>query len=287
MTMYSYNNGIGGPSSSEITGARKFIGSRQVIYVSSVNGSNSGGFGYSRHCPVASIGYALSLASDGAVICAMDGHSETSTSAITSSLNYVTIVGEGTGDSRPSMSWTGAVGGYGLNMSGIGVEINNIRFIPGLSLLSTTTSYLVGAPNMVIKSCQFKFSDLAPVGGFTMVMSSAVPARYVRIENCHFLNDITYATASQYPGILMTGNGASGGTVDIADCTFEAGTIGWCANSNNTSGYAFTLGATGASFLAYSRVTNVSMYGCRGFIGSSGPHLVTSNNGSAGSIVVA
>ena len=110
---------------SRTTGAR--------FFVHATTGTDAAGYGTHPDAPVASLDYAIGLctASKGDVIYAMPGHAETTT-AIALDVAGVSIVGLGTGATKPTLTATTAATDL-LNITAANCSIDGIRFVGAAS----------------------------------------------------------------------------------------------------------------------------------------------------------
>lgn len=120
------------------TGARWFVHSG--------TGTNGAGYGQNPDAPVATIDYAVDLAtaSDADIIYVMPGHVENlaTASAITVDKIGVSIIGLGQGSNRPTLTYTAA--DATIVMSAVATRISNIRFVAGIDDTANFVTMSVG-----------------------------------------------------------------------------------------------------------------------------------------------
>lgn len=111
-----------------LLGAQAYAG--DVWFVNSVIGTNAAGKGTKNSSPVATLDYAIGLATanKGHIIVVTPGHVEnvSAASAITGDVAGVSILGQGTGRSRPTFTWTTTDGT--IVVSAAAVRISNCVF---------------------------------------------------------------------------------------------------------------------------------------------------------------
>jgi hypothetical protein len=129
-----------------------------VIYVDSVNGSDTANSGTSPDKAVASIAQAVTLATanNNDVIILMPGHVESiaTATALTLSKAGVRIIGLGTGSRRPTITYTTAATAT-INVSAANVRIENVIFVANFADVAaafTTTT----AKSLQLVDCEFR-----------------------------------------------------------------------------------------------------------------------------------
>lgn len=131
-------DGIVNRASMNMLGAGELFTTGKVFYVDSNNGSN-GSLGDDPARPKASIDNAVAscVAERGDIIVAMPGHVETVTAAGGLDLDVagITIIGLGSGDSRPQINFTTATTAD-MDVDAEGITIVNVRFTGGIDALA-------------------------------------------------------------------------------------------------------------------------------------------------------
>ncbi len=172
-----------------------FLGN--VLHVNSAIGSNEGGNDGTRFKPYRTIAYALtrSAANTDDVIMVHPGHAETITSSTTLALNLagISIIGMGTGNKRPTLTFTTANTAT-INVTAANVSIQNMIFIGNfLSIASCFT--LNAAPEFWVDNCEFR--DTSAVLGFLSIITTIVSTN---CDGLTFTNNRVQSDATTTPG---------------------------------------------------------------------------------------
>lgn len=158
-----------------------------VWYVNSATGSDTAGYGYSADAPLKTIGYAVAtaaVASNGDRVYVMPGHTETLTGAagINMSTAGVTLIGLGTGRTRPVISYTtNAAASFDVN--GANCSIENIVFKP-IGVATVTAAVNVKAADCWIRKCEFEFADATNQAAISILTNAS--ANRMKVEDCWF-----------------------------------------------------------------------------------------------------
>lgn len=164
-----------------------------VLFVSSVTGTNGSGYGRSPEAPLASLSYAFSgafpTANNGDVIYLLPGHAESVTGAATIAANIagVTIIGLGNGRGRPVITFSTGTDAQ-MTVTAANNVFRNIVFdFTGVSAIVAAIS--VTAADVGFEDCEFVISTgtNAPVLG---ILTAATATRF-RVERCRFLGAAT------------------------------------------------------------------------------------------------
>jgi hypothetical protein len=181
------------------------------FFVYSGTGSDAGGFGASPDAPLATLDYAIGLASLGDVIYVMPGHSETfvATNGFDADVAGIAIIGLGWGDKRPTflLDDTDAQ----VNIGASSVWLQNLRFVAGISAVVAGVQ-VEGVTDVRFKDCEWYWGGTT---GDDMILGLELEAGSHRavIENCRFLAEP--AVAGAQAGIELTG---ASHNVRIEDC---------------------------------------------------------------------
>lgn len=207
--------------------------SGSVIFLDTISGSNANS-GTTPELPVQTLAQAITSSAANGLIVIGEGSSETLAGSQAVSLAGLSIIGCGTGSSRPRYTCSGAV--VFLNVSGIGVYIENLYF-PASTAAPTARIDLTSA-SCQVKDCYFE------CGANDTNRTIRIPAggTNARIDGCSFV-----VTASR-PAIGLE---ISGATTDcwIADCTFDGGSYGWTDFAFKVSGAALRTTIVNTSML--------------------------------------
>jgi len=213
-----------------------------IWFVDSGSGTDGAGYGQNPDTPVASLDYAVGLAtaSQGDVIYCMPGHAENL--ALDSDVDIdkagLTVIGLGTGASRPTFTATAIAGDFKL--AAASTRIENLLFLSGVD--ATTGMLEVSAADCQVINCEFrdsvdqatdclittaaadrllidgcKFNMAAAAGGDTAI--ALVGADDTEIKNCSIYGNFALG-AIQCRTTLSA-------RIHIHDCTI------WTANAND------------------------------------------------------
>lgn len=208
------------------------------------NGSD-GNEGTSLDMPLATLDAAIGKCTAGAgdVIVILPGHAESvaSATAIVFDVSDVTIVGLGTGSSRPTFTFTTANTAK-IPVSAANIKISGCIFV-GNFLSIATCFLLTTAPGFWVDSCAFR--DTSAILGFLSIVTTTVS---VNSDGLKFTNNerISLATTTPGPDIVV------------------ANTMDRLSIVNNTSTHA-TISNNVSALLAHGAlvVTNLLMQGNR------------------------
>jgi hypothetical protein len=167
-------------------------------------GGSDGNPGTDMAAPLATLQRAIDLctASNGDVIVILPGHAESVASATALLFNKagVTIVGQGTGSSRPTFTFTTANTAK-IPVSAANIKVQNCIFV-GNFLSIATCFLLTAAPGFWVDSCEFR--DTSAVLGFLSIITTTVS---VDADGLTFTNNTrkSLATTSPGPDIVIAG----------------------------------------------------------------------------------
>lgn len=177
----------------------------KYLFVYSGTGSNTIYNGDSPERPLATIDYAIGLctASKGDVIVVMPGHAETlsGAGAIAADVAGVSIVGLGNRSNRPTLT-------LHTTATTIAVSANNVTFRN--LMIATDVDAVVKCFNITGTYCTIDavdFKDTASCAPLSFITTSAA-ADFLRVENCIWIQQLAYATATQEWLVLIGADGA-------------------------------------------------------------------------------
>jgi hypothetical protein len=145
--------------------------------------------GHSFYQPLATIDYAIGLctADQGDIILVSPGHTETISAAagIDLDVDDVTIIGVGTNDKRPKISFSDAASTFEINADN--VTVRNLQFV-GTATGGTTVAIDIktGSDYVTIEDC--KFYETANTLELITCISAEDKTDYLTIKNCEFKN---------------------------------------------------------------------------------------------------
>lgn len=275
MTTRFGNGGVTVGHSSPMFGARIMDASAEVLYINSNIGADAASRGRSRNDPFATLAYAVSsmAGTDDVTFVVCQGHVERLTDFINVG-NRCAIIGEGTGDSRPSIR-------QGKANAGVIEFANGSAYssIHGI-IFDKSTDYRHGVYNLYtyqgvigisITNCDFLIGDYDVTSG---TVYGAYLGASSMLDGCTFKAVYSPTIASPY---LPIGVECYETTANIFmnNCVFDGGSVGW----NTTNGHAFefdvaTLNGTG----------NVLVNGAGGLVSSTTKGILTVKQAGLGGI---
>jgi hypothetical protein len=214
-------NGIGGTSGGELVTLSPLHTSGDVWYVSSSTGSDAASpRGKERSRPLATLAQAFTNAAANDTIVLLAGHSQTIATGVIP-LAGQTIVGEGSGSSRPTLTFSGAGGSFFL-INAAGVWIDNL-------ILNNTGAGSVmidaRAAGLRVTSTQFNCDSATSAGLYIQ----SVGGTNLFCGDCTFTSSGTSFATQGAVGLLAA---AAVSDVRLENVVFDGGTYGW-------SDYAF------------------------------------------------
>jgi len=191
-----------------------------VQFLDTING-NDASAGTTPFLAVKTFAQALTNSAANGLIIIGEGSAETLSGSQALSLAGLSIIGCGSGSTRPRYTCSGAV--VFFNVSGTGFYLENLYF--PASTAAPTARIDLTAGGGYVKDCYFE------CGASDTNRTIRVPAggTNARLEGC------TFAVTASRPAIAVE---LSGATNDVwaVDCTFDGGSYGW-------SDYAFKISA--------------------------------------------
>jgi len=214
----SYFSGIGGTSGASLATASPLLTSGYVWYVSSsigVNGSSPAG--RERNKPIATLAQAITNASAGDTIVFLSGHSETLGAGQTIGTAGLTLVGEGTGSSRPK--FTRNVDAVLFDITAAGVWLDNLYFVES-ALASTAARVKTNSANTRLTNCYLESgaNDTGPA------FNTVTGASQVGVLGTTFISVAPLLTAQPASAITIT-NAIT--DLELDTVIFDGGTSGW------------------------------------------------------------
>lgn len=221
MTQF-YPNGIGAFLGDVLATCRPLQMSGNVWYVSSYSGTDAASpRGQQREFPLATIGQAHTNAVAGDIIVCLDGHGETLTATQTFNKAGITLVGEGSNSGVPTVGFSINSAAVSLfNVTAAGVKFRNFR-VRENDQLSVASKITWAAANGEMRNCYVAC-------GAKDVASLSLGAG----SNSFCLRSSTFVstTTTNRPGSAVFLSAAVS-DLDILDCVFDGGELGFSASS--------------------------------------------------------
>jgi hypothetical protein len=201
----SYPNGFPGgltvrgvPIQQAHPGEVFWVNNSSVLAKGGVGGSNGNDGSYKK--PFSTIDYAIGrcTAGRGDIIMVMPGHAETITAAggITIDVNGICIMGLGTGNLAPTLTYTTA-NTASVSWTADQCTMKNIRFVG--NFLSIATAILnSGGRDWTVEDCHF--SDTSAILGFLAAVTTTVSTNS---DNGWFCNNTRSSDATTTPGTAL------------------------------------------------------------------------------------
>lgn len=208
--------------------------------------------------PFSTIDYAIGrcTANRGDIIFVMPGHAENlaTAAAITADIAGVAIVGLGTGDKRPTLSWTAAAAT--LSVTAANVSFVNCRFINNFADVTTAFNVAAGGDSLSFEGCLF--SDTSTILNCIDFFTLATGVDNISFINCRVVgksasND-SFITGVAHDGIFIDGcqiqfDVAQTSVVGIIESSGNATNV-WIKNS------LFRSNVDGALFIDFNGAAN-------------------------------
>jgi hypothetical protein len=216
--------GIGGTAGATLATVSPLYASGEVWYVSSTSGSDAASpRGKERIRPLATLAQALTNAGNNDIIVCLENHSETLGTVTTIAETGLTILGEGTGSSRPR--FTRNMNDELFDITGAGVKLVNLYF-PESTLGGALGKVRVGAASCVIRNCYFEAGSLDGAGQVELITGgdrcTIVGTTIVSVET---------SPSSQPSSAIVVTNAVSdlsiGGEVTTDAVVIDGGSSGW------------------------------------------------------------
>lgn len=223
-----FTGGLGGVSGATLAIVSPLYTSGEVWYLHGPSGTDAASpAGKERNKPLATLAQALTNAGNNDTIVCLSGHTETLTATATIAETGLSIVGEGTGSSRPK--FTRNVNGVLFDVTGAAVTIDNIYF-PGGAASTTSGKVSVASVGSVVRNCYFEASVLDDGGQLEFTAG----AGQCRVRGCTFIS--TAATVADQPSSALRVVSAMsdlwiGGPETAQAVVVDGGSSGWSATA--------------------------------------------------------
>ena len=161
-----------------------WVNNSSVLAQGGIGGSNGNDGTYQR--PFSTLDYAIGkcTAGRGDVIYIMPGYTQTMTAAddVDVDVADVRIIGLGRGLKRPTFTYTGTAGEFVIGA--VGVRIENLRFVPGVSAVTHAINVEATATDAQIVNCHFEVG--AAGFEFNAAITTVALADRGLIQGCYF-----------------------------------------------------------------------------------------------------
>jgi len=197
--------------------------SGNIWYVSSTAtgaGDAAAPRGKERIRPLATLAQAITNAAANDIIVCLASHAETLTATQAISTAGLTIIGEGSGSSRPNFTRNIAGNGQLFDITGAKVVLNNLYFPATVTTASTGAMVRTAGAGTEIINCYFNASTLDDGASVETITG----ASSVRIINTTFISTATLP--SDQPGSAITITNALT-DLEMDTVTISGGTSGW------------------------------------------------------------
>ncbi len=206
MTLTNFPNGITSFGVPQVGSGQIPVTNGNYYFVCNRSGANGsdGNEGTSPENPFATLDTAINncTANNADVIVILPGHAETisSNTALNFDIAGITIIGLGTGASRPTFT-LGTANTTRIPVSAANIKISGCIFI-GNFLSIATCFLLTTAPGFWVDSCEFR--DTSAILGFLSIITTTVS---VDADGLMFTNNIrdSIATTTPGPDIVIAG----------------------------------------------------------------------------------
>lgn len=241
MAITSYVNGAGGTTGADLAIIERLNASGLIYFVgNAVTGASDANSGLDRGKPLLTTPQAYTNASAGDVVVYLEDHVETIGVAVTLAKAGLSLVGEGSGDSVPRLTCSGAVAMFDITAAG--VLLDNILF--PASTAAATARVRVGAAGAILNALQFECG----ASDTNRALSFVTGASDARLTSSTF----TSVAATPAVGIEIV-NALAGLTMD--QITFDGGAFEWSASAFKGTAAVTRLRATNMFLFAGSDVT--------------------------------
>lgn len=215
----NHAGGIGGTTGAELATVEPLHTSGDVWYVLSSTGTDAvSPRGKDRNRPLATLAQAYANAAAGDTIVMLTGHSESVGLVLTVAKDGLSIIGEGSGSSRPSLTRTGNF--IVIDVNANGVLIDNVLFPATTTGTSGSAKVRVRLAGCTISNCYFQCSTLDDGPQVEYVTGAADCA----ITETTFISTAT-SIADQPTSCIAVTNAMSRLTLDTV--VMDGGSSGW------------------------------------------------------------
>jgi hypothetical protein len=222
--MNIHNNGLGGTLGDVLATNKPIQVSGAVWYVNATGGVDAGGTaGQDREKPLATLGQAVTNASNGDIIDLLDGHTETLTAALAIG-KTVLIVGEGSAGGLPTVQLKINAAAASLLSLTTAVVLRNIRFPASVQSNigpgANAGKVRITGNQCQIIGCYFEQSGLDQLPALSIGTAVTAP----RIENSTFISTATAVATRPTYGLFHEGTVSD---FDVVGTVFSDGTVGF------------------------------------------------------------
>ncbi len=267
-----YSSGIGGTAGSPLALVPRLLCSGSIWYVKASTGSDAATpRGKERIRPLATLAQAITNSAAGDIIVLLEGHTESLSAAQTIATAGLLILGEGSGISRPHFTRTGDVNMF--DITGAGVELNNISFNASTTTISTKSRVRFAAANSRVVGCYFACGPTYDTGP---ALEFVTGSSQVCVKSTYFVSTSTDVTLQPESAIKVTNAVTDfqlGGEDSAEGVVFDGGSSGW------SNPYAFN----GAAALTRFRAINVDLLGDSDMTLATGSSYVINIRNTSGS----
>lgn len=212
-----HRNGIGSTTGDDLLTLGHLLTTGDVWFVHYGNGTDAALVGKDRNRPLKTTAQAISNAAAGDVICWLDGHSETITSALTVNKARLKLCGEGSGTGRARFTRNANVVLFDITADDV--------MLAGIYCIASTTAATASLIKTASTGTVFRYSyvelgtsDDGP--GFETVTGAA----RVRLKDVTFRSTAT-SYADQPHGAMKVTNALTG--LHLDNVTLDGGSSGW------------------------------------------------------------
>lgn len=196
-----------------------------VAFVGSTNASDAQS-GRDPLRPLATIAQAQTNAEDDDIIVLMDGYSTTEALTISKQLIFAA---SGQSAGLPTVRWNLSAT---LTVSASQVEFRNIKFTAPIDV-NASPRFIITGGDCLFRGCYFELNGNDAGSSVIRLDDGSTRARF---EQCTFV--VTSTSPTSRPPAAIYRNGTAVSLVNIIDCTFDGGTVGFdTAGGTSRLGY--------------------------------------------------
>jgi hypothetical protein len=200
-----------------------------IWFVHSGTGTNAAGYGRNPDKPVATLNYAVSLAtaSKGDVIYVLPGHAESygTGAGFTIDKAGLRIIGLGWGANRPTFTMTHADAASSITAAS--VQFENVRFVAGITAVKVGVQ-VTAVTDAVFRNCEWYWGGTTG-WDFIVALNMTAGSHRAIVENCRFLAEP--AVAGAQAGVKLTG---ASHNVTVQGCEFSGNYTNACMEGITT-----------------------------------------------------
>lgn len=221
MASPNIHHGFGGSTGVTLTTSSPIYTSGTVYFVSSTaTGASDSAPGTERIRPLLTLVQALTNAGNNDTIVVLSGHTETITTTLTISETGLTIVGEGSGTSRPQFTRNIAANGTMFNITGAGTTIQNLYFPATSTTANSGSKVKLSGAGQKIRNCYF-VADTLDDGP---QIETVTGASQIEISDTTVISTAT-APSDQPESAIKITNAIT--DLELDTVTLSGGTSGW------------------------------------------------------------